>query len=488
MKQLFSLLAAATISLGAFAQLPNGSIAPDFTATDINGVEHNLYTYLDSGYSVILDFSATWCGPCWAYHQAGTLETIHETYGLEGSNEVRVFYLEADDTTTDADLNGTGTNTAGDWVTGTQYAIIDNAGSIFDDYNGAYYPTIYTVCPNRILTESGQVDVNAHASIFQEATCQPASENNDPSLINYTGDVLSCGGAPVTLSVSLMNNGLETLTACTITAYDGATAVGSVDWTGSLETYDFEDVVVTTTSVTTDTNFSIEVTSADENGANNEVAAGVITAVESTNNVRLTLLTDAYPGETTWALLDESFAVVAQGGPYSTPGDEVIVDWQLDLGCYTFLIEDAFGDGLHASWYSGSGPDGSFSLDAMDGSAVSSTLLSSYAPDEFAVLVMPFEVTSVSDVEEEVTLASTVTMFPNPTQGLSNIQFTTGVAAKTSFEVTNLLGERVMMEDFGTLSAGTHRMELNLEGFDAGLYLVNFTAGGETTTLRVTKQ
>ena len=44
------------------------------------------------------------------------------------------------------------------------------------------------------------------------------------------------------------------------------------------------------------------------------------------------------------------------------------------------------------------------------------------------------------------------------------------------------------MEDFGTLSAGTHRMELNLEGFDAGLYLVNFTAGGETTTLRVTKQ
>ena len=68
---------------------------------------------------------------------------------------------------------------------------------------------------------------------------------------------------------------------------------------------------------------------------------------------------------------------------------------------------------------------------------------------------MPFEVTSVSDVEEEVTLASTVTMFPNPTQGLSNIRFTTGVAAKTSFEVTNLLGERVIMEDFGTLSAGT---------------------------------
>ena len=178
MKQFFSLLAAATISLGAFAQLPNGSIAPDFTTTDINGVQHNLYAYLDSGYSVILDFSATWCGPCWAYHEAGTLETIHETYGLDGSNEVRVFYLEADDVTTIDQLNGIdgtapGQVTAGDWVTGTPYPIIDDAENIFDAYECTYYPTIYTVCPNRILTESGQVDVNAHASIFQEATCQP---------------------------------------------------------------------------------------------------------------------------------------------------------------------------------------------------------------------------------------------------------------------------------------------------------------------------
>ena len=38
------------------------------------------------------------------------------------------------------DLNGTGTATQGDWVTGTTYPIIDNGGSIFDAYSGAYYP------------------------------------------------------------------------------------------------------------------------------------------------------------------------------------------------------------------------------------------------------------------------------------------------------------------------------------------------------------
>ena len=53
------------------AQLPDGSIAPDFTATDINGVEHNLYSYLDSGYSVILCFDATWNLPGWSYFGTG---------------------------------------------------------------------------------------------------------------------------------------------------------------------------------------------------------------------------------------------------------------------------------------------------------------------------------------------------------------------------------------------------------------------------------
>ena len=68
------------LSYGALAQLPNGSIASDFTATDIDGhVEHNLYSYLDSGYSVILEFSATWCPPCFDHHQSGTLDPTKRT-------------------------------------------------------------------------------------------------------------------------------------------------------------------------------------------------------------------------------------------------------------------------------------------------------------------------------------------------------------------------------------------------------------------------
>ena len=499
MKQLFSLLAAATISLGAFAQ--NGSIAPNFTATDINGIQHDLYSYLDSGYAVILDFSAAWCPPCWDYHVGGALKTLHEVYGPDSLNQIRVIYLECEDTNTSAQLNGVNagntyaTASEGDFVTGTPYPIIDNAGSIANDFNVTGFPTILTVCPNRFVTESGQANVAAHASIFQNSECQFTTLNNDAFLVNSVSDALACQGE-ATLAVTLMNNGLDVLSECTIKAFDGSTEVGSVNWSGSLDTYETETVTVTTAApVEEQTTFNIEVTSSDESVANNSVSASIGTRQESTNNIQFTLLLDGFPTEVQWAVFNDMGQVVEDHTPYTIADahEEITYWWTLPLGCYSFVIADAYGDGLHSSWYfeqqneNPTGPDGSFSLDAMDGLNVSTNLYDYSAPDEYSVREVGFEVTSVSEVEE-LHATPDMVIFPNPTTGVSNIQFTNAIAGETSMEVTNLLGERILMEDFGTLPAGTQRMELNLEGFEAGVYLVNVSSGGETTTMRVTKQ
>ncbi|GEM_PF-410564 len=172
-KLLFLVFFALTLRLGA--QLPDGSIAPDWTLTDINGNTHHLYAYLDSGYTVFLDFSATWCGPCWSYHNSGALEGLYNQYGPGGTNEVRVFFIEGDPTTGIDCLYGQPTcpSSQGNWVDGTPYPIINDA-SQNGPYNINYFPTIYGICPDYILEEVGQQST-AGLYAWMQNNCATAS-------------------------------------------------------------------------------------------------------------------------------------------------------------------------------------------------------------------------------------------------------------------------------------------------------------------------
>ncbi|MCC6726742.1 MAG: T9SS type A sorting domain-containing protein [Saprospiraceae bacterium] len=160
MKRLLTLLLLiASLSQVAHAQLPDGSTAPDWTMADINGITHNLYSYLDAEKVVFIDFSATWCGPCWNYHNTHAINNVYNDHAAN----VMAFMIEADQATnTDClyNLPGCTGGTQGNWVNGTDYPIIDN-----HTQNGAYaigyYPTIYGVCPDKKIYEVGQVGASA---------------------------------------------------------------------------------------------------------------------------------------------------------------------------------------------------------------------------------------------------------------------------------------------------------------------------------------
>lgn len=71
--------------------LQPGDVAPDFTVTDMNGVTHHLYDYLDQGKYVILKFGFIGCGACEA-----TRPGFNNMYYNFGCNEKDIILLEFD--------------------------------------------------------------------------------------------------------------------------------------------------------------------------------------------------------------------------------------------------------------------------------------------------------------------------------------------------------------------------------------------------------
>jgi hypothetical protein len=209
------------------AQLPNGSVAPDFTLTDLNGVSHNLYAYLDAGKTVFIDFSAVWCGPCWSYHTSHALKNVYVDHGPSGfpgvststTNDVMVFFIEGQGGSL-AELNGGGSS-VGDWVTGTPYPIIctdpsvsGNTTAVANDYQTPYWPTVYQVCPDRTITLIGQ----AQSLYSLAANClPPPSLNNDAR--SFMNSSPSSGCSSVSPEISIQNYGLNNLTEVKIEVF-----------------------------------------------------------------------------------------------------------------------------------------------------------------------------------------------------------------------------------------------------------------------------
>ena len=469
MKKVLLIAVVALLSLNNVkAQLPDGSLAPNFILTDLDGTSHELHALLDGGYTVFLDFSAIWCPPCWGYHTGGALEDLYINHGPAGypnvsantTDDVMVFFIEGDGGTL-AELNG-GTGSQGDWVTGTPYPILptypgSNSDQVTSDYQIGYWPTVYQVCPDRIVTECGQ---SASPYSLVSACPAPASNDNDARTFDYSGETLTCEGDLVP-EIMIQNYGIANLTTLTIEVAVNGAVVSTTPWMGNLTTYGTDNIILpaltglnSNDAITINTTYPNGIADADPSN-NPTVAFNVNLATQNTNTlVTVEIVTDAYGAETTWDIKNASGANVLSGGPYSNLGAagttvEAPVSGTLNTNeCHTFTIYDAYGDGIDAGYGVGS-------FTVTDGSG---TILGSggqFADSDGASFKTGNS--STTDVSE---VTSNILIYPNPVKDVLTIE-----GSYVSIEIVDLFGKVV-------LSSGSQKV-IDVSSLSNGFYLAN---------------
>lgn len=497
MKKRSVLLLSLILSLRLPAQLAPGAIAPDFTAPDISGQTWHLYELLEQGKTVVLEISATWCPPCWAYHNSHSMQHLYEAHGPAGDGKVQVLFIEGDPNTNTECLYGPSNCnvfTPGNWVSGTTYPYIDNA-AVADSFQVSYYPTFYIICPNKKTYQVGQL--NAAELWEKSSACPVAFGANNAGIFGYSAgsDIREvCDTLTAKPSFSLVNLGSNPLTSATATLQWNNTLEQTKLWYGNLPLYGeativFDSLPLYSPGLLKATVASVNGISGDDDYSNNVRNDQFFVAQQfATPQIILKIKTDSYGAETYWELRDERDSVLYRGGNLNVGpdgggmfgglpggpgayGNNVLINKTLALpgnGCYSLLFVDAYGDGICCDY-----GNGYYKLYNSNNPAVPILTGGEFEAKEHR----GFGLTESVATQAPAAASATVLLAPNPTADVLNIIFSLPEPADVSATVLNALGQPVQQFPARRLAPGEHLWPLSVSGWDAGIYIIRFQEG-----------
>jgi len=287
----------------------------------------------------------------------------------------------------------------------------------------------------------------------------------DAGMNPITGvDDMVCGST-ISPTVIIKNYGENTLTSATIEYQLNSGSVQSIDWTGSLETYEDEEIDLPSMSIEDgDNTLTVWISDAngvnDDNDNNNEVSLEFTALTGPSADVTIELTLDEYGSETTWEIISGG-VVIYSGGPYADDVDQTVEISFVCLAetCYDFVIYDEFGDGMCCGY-----GDGGYQVFDGTGEVLAE---GGEFDDSETTEICPS--VSVEEYEEQNTLI----VYPNPSNGMFIIESEQALNDPRLIVIRNTLGAMVFATE---LTSSTPRKEIDLRKYPKGIYFMEMNS------------
>ncbi len=469
-----------------------GNIAPTANANGpYTGTAGVAISFSSTGSS---DSDGTIAGYAWNFGDGttSTLANPSHTYAADGSYNVSL-------TVTD-DLGATGvantTTTIGNVCSGvsacdgnitlnlltdnygseTSWTLKNSVGTTVQSGSGYGNNTTYTL--NWNLAE-GEYTFTINDSYGDGICCTYG--NGSYSLTDGCGNTLVSGGSFTSSEVTAFCAGATANVAPTANANGPYSAfenvaisfssAGSSDSDGTISSYswDFGDGTSSTLAnpshayVTAGT-YTTTLTVTDNSGATGtSQATATITVAPLCVDVNLTIVLDNYPGETSWTIKTSAGTTVASGGTYGSlaAGSTFTETNCLDAGCYTFTINDSYGDGICCSYGSGS-------YTVTDASSIVLASGATFTSSEATDFCLTTGRNSTGVVRRQVESVNS-RIYPNPTSDFINVEFVNGKVI--SAKIITLEGKVIKTE--------VNNNRINVSELEPGVYFISIKMESE---------
>lgn len=294
----------------------------------------------------------------------------------------------------------------------------------------------------------------------------------DAALMNPQGVSGTYCQASVTPQVTITNSGTDVLTSATVNyGYDGVLDQ-TYPWTGSLAQWQTATITLPSATLSGGNHtFDAEIVdpnaSTDENLLNNTTTSSFTTVVNG-QTLSLDLNLDCWGSETSWELTDASSVVLYNGSGYSD-GSPILIeeDFCVDYGCYTFTINDSYGDGM-TSCSAAQGGDGSYIL-----------TYSTITVAELTEANANFGNTNSQDFcvmagINENDLSKNVSLYPNPASETVSV-----VSKDIQIQKVELL--TISGQVISTMNGNSMVVTVDISTVSSGVYFVRISAAEGTT-------